>query len=161
MIKKTTILMFLSIALVSFTYAQKFSSGIKAGGNISTLMNIDDAESKTGFYAGAFVSSKFGPVGVQADFLFNRIGTKYKIPQLFDYNQETLHLDYLQFPIMVKLHPIPMINFQAGPYFGFLVNVEDEGNNLDTDDFKTADFGLKLGVGFEISRLVIEARYGM
>ncbi len=152
----------LLILFTMSTQAQKLRTGIKVGANLSQLASIEGAVSKPGLNAGVFLNSKLGPVGVQADFLYKRMGSKYEMPVLLGDNEErTLNLDYIQIPVVAKFHPVPMLNVHAGPYFGYLINVDDESDILGKDDFVKTDFGFTFGLGFKISRLMLEARYGV
>ncbi|MDZ7743859.1 MAG: porin family protein [Bacteroidota bacterium] len=160
--KRILISISLIMALSMSTQAQKLRTGIKVGANLSQLASIEGAVSKPGLNAGIFLNSKLGPVGIQADFLYKRMGSKYETPVLLnDYEERTLNLDYIQIPVVAKFHPVPMLNAHAGPYFGYLINVDDESDLLGKDDFVKTDFGLTFGLGFKISRLMLEARYGV
>lgn len=154
-------ILFSFLALPSF--AQSIDAGIKGGLNTSKITNVDGTDSKIGFLGGGFIASKFGPVGVQADFLFNRLGTAYEDSEflgLYD-ERRTLHLDYLQVPVVAKFHLVPILNIHLGPYMGLLFNVSNDGDDIGKEDIKNADFGMKFGLGLEVSRLMFEARYGM
>src|SRR3954462_14405310 len=92
--KRILLIVFSFVSLGSF--AQKSSLGIKAGANFSTISNVDNAETKTGFQAGAFyVYSIIEHFGVSADLLYSQEGAKN--------NTSKLNLNYLQIPVLANV----------------------------------------------------------
>nr|MBP8157732.1 PorT family protein [Flavobacterium sp.] len=76
----------------------------------------------------------------------------------------------INIPLMLKYYPESKFFLEAGPQVGFLtsaklkVNVTGYGSdtqNID-DAFKSIDFGLNLGAGYNISKhATINARYNL
>ena len=66
----------------------------------------------------------------------------------------TLRLGYIMLPIMLMYAVTAKFMVGLGPYIGFLLSAKEKGDGFDDDvkDFvKGIDFGLKLGVYYQIS----------
>jgi len=163
----------LFMAAGSGAYAQtKFSLGIKAGpnfANINTETSADENyKSRTGFHAGAFALFKFSKVGIQPEVLFSQQGTTFKYSGSPDLKA---NFSYVNVPIIIKLYTIAGINLQVGPQIGFLTSAKREDYNSLTgdvteenvkEDFKSTDFSLALGAGWDLPfGLTIDGRYNL
>lgn len=142
--------------------------GIGIGAKIGPLFSSLDQDStsagfefknRTGFIGGLFIGgNRPGIVGVGVDILYARRGGK---PSFGD---ETLDLDYINVPVYARINAgSGNINKGAAVYgiVGLDLNflLKARGFSVETDDFNRADYGLALGIGGEISRFIIEARY--
>lgn len=148
--------------------------GAKAGLNISNISDLDDSKSKTGFHVGAvaeiFITEKFS---VQPEIIYSTQGAKQEETVYFmgvsAKFKATTKLDYLNIPIMAKYYIIDGLNVQAGPQVGFNVKSEakmeanGESETMDMkSDTKKVDFGLNLGVGYELPiGVFFDARYNL
>lgn len=181
---------FLCAAVAVFSFAslsaQDVRFGVKGGLNLANLggdfgiydgyYGGSDAEMKVGFHIGGVAEIKFSEkFAVQPELLFSNQGYKSKYSfagASADYN---VNLNYVNLPIMVKFFPIQGLSIEAGPQVGFLISAKDELNdfeisidpndpeNVDTSDkYKTLDFGMNIGVGYELpSGLFFAARYNI
>ncbi len=159
----------LSIVLGTMAFAQSTAGprfGIKAGGNLSDLTNLDREKSKIGFYAGVFmnapISSEFS---IQPEVVYSQQGAKFK-----DFGNVTdlkKNLGYINVPVMVQYNATPDFYLEAGPEFGFLVDAQDKGKvngvsykSSGTDGYNTFNFGMGLGAGYRFTpNISINARY--
>lgn len=159
----------LGIVLGTMAFAQSTAGprfGIKAGGNLSDLTNLDREKSKIGFYAGVFmnapISSEFS---IQPEVVYSQQGAKFK-----DFGNVTdlkKNLGYINVPVMVQYNATPDFYLEAGPEFGFLVDAQDKGKvngvsykSSGTDGLNTFNFGMGLGAGYRFTpNLSINARY--
>ncbi|MCT3760785.1 PorT family protein [Elizabethkingia anophelis] len=159
----------LGIVLGTMAFAQSTAGprfGIKAGGNLSDLTNLDREKSKIGFYAGVFmnapISSEFS---IQPEVVYSQQGAKFK-----DFGNVTdlkKNLGYINVPVMVQYNATPDFYIEAGPEFGFLVDAQDKGKvngvsykSSGTDGYNTFNFGMGLGAGYRFTpNISINARY--
>ncbi|WP_413511831.1 porin family protein [Myroides odoratus] len=167
--KKITLSLLAIFAFSGVTFAQTpdIKLGAKAGLNISTVSDLDDSKSRTGFHVGAlaeiFINEKFS---VQPEILYSTQGAKSSNLGGLSYK---LTLDYLNIPIMAKYYVMDGLSVQAGPQIGFNVKAEMERKLLgekETKDIKdeinTVDFGLNFGAGYELPiGLFFDARYNL
>lgn len=158
--------------------------GIKGGLNATTLQSgtdrIEEDNLRLGFNAGVFVRVPVNSFfSVQPELLYTTYGTKrsYTLSgtpdgTIFDREDEArMNLNYVQLPVLALFHITPWLNVQVGPYASYLLSASVEsdldGNSLDMvsgldrDDFNAIDFGGSAGIGLDIDRFTIDARYNM
>ena len=159
-------LLFAGASLYSVAQAE-FSMGLKAGPNFANLNTDESAgdnyKARTGFHLGAFALIKGEKVGFQPEVVFSQQGSKFKVGG----DDIKSNFSYVNIPLIVKLYTIAGINLQVGPQIGFLTSAKDKstiaGISTTTDvkdEFKTTDFSLALGVGWDLPfGLSIDGRY--
>jgi len=131
-----------------FANAQSTRFGVKGGLNISNFTGYDeDVKSLAGFHVGGFaeikVSKKFA---IQPEFLFSTQGTTI---EGYDGNSNNnVKLNYLNIPVLAKYYITDAFSVEAGPQIGFLLSAKSRGEDI-KDLFKTSDFGLNLGLGYD------------
>ncbi len=138
--------------------------GIKGGVNFANLSD-GDADARTGFIGGLVIDLGLPllPLGIETGAYYSQKGFE---------TSGTLKLDYLEVPVLAKFSlgpPGPISpSFVIGPYAGFLLNSEFEGESgaIDLDDAtESVDFGLLAGVGVDfnlgLTKLNVQARYGL
>jgi hypothetical protein len=138
-------------ALLISTNVSFAQFGITAGANLSNIGgdNTDDNAMKTSFHAGLTYD-----LGI-TDHFFIQPGLIYSMKgaqsdSLSDFKFNT---SYLEIPILAKYKLESGLNFFAGPYLGILMAAKftDGTNDLDVkDQMESTDFGLKLGVGYQL-----------
>jgi len=156
--------------------AQLFRFGIKGGVNISNIKNMttlaafEDTQSYTGYHGGIFLGAKFAIVSVQADVLYSVQGVSLlETGSTADFVD--LENTYINVPLMAKIHFIPLMNIQAGLQYSFLTKSVLDGSadypidgttpiNI-KDQFSGGDAAILIGLGFDISKLVIDLRYNV
>ncbi|SDH51209.1 porin family protein [Myroides phaeus] len=155
--KKITLSLLAALAFSFTANAQTpdVKIGVKGGLNIATLTG-EGSSSLTGFNIGGvaeiFVNEKFS---VQPEILYSTQGAEYSIFKK-DIKAE---LHYINVPVMAKYYVYEGLNIQAGPQFGFNVKSELDGKDI-KDMTKGFDFGLNLGLGYELPvGVFFDARY--
>jgi opacity protein-like surface antigen len=158
----------LGIVLGTMAFAQSTAGprfGIKAGGNLSDLTNLDREKSKIGFYAGVFMNAPISSdFSIQPEVVYSQQGSKYKDNVL---GLDKTNLGYINVPVMVQYNATPEFYLEAGPEFGFLVDAKDKYNingntrSVDVkDNLNTFNFGMGLGAGYRFTpNISINARY--
>jgi hypothetical protein len=150
--------------------------GVKAGLSYANIHGHDvyEQRSRMGFSAGAFLTFGLGSFfAVQPEVLFITKGSKYSNGSGADAYRETLGLDYIEVPVLIKFFLPAAGSFRlhlfAGPSLGFKLRArvkatfggETEVETL--DNVKNRDFGLAAGVGLEHplgrGRLTLDVRY--
>jgi hypothetical protein len=144
---------------------QGFGIGAKVGPLFSSLSEAgssDALKNRTGIIGGLFMGgNRPGIVGVGVDLLFARKGAKEEV------TDASVTLDYLNVPVYLRINGgSSNINRGVIGYgiigvdLNFLLKSKFSVGDVDnTDDFKRADYGLALGAGVEISRVILEGRY--
>jgi len=171
-----TVLVLSMFMLSQEANAQLIRYGIKGGVNISNIKNMttldafEDTKSYTGYHAGDFLGAKFTIVSVQADILYSVQGVSLlETGSTGDFID--LENTYINVPLMAKIHFIPLMNFQAGLQYSFLTKSVVDGSEdypftpgqpIDIkEQFAGGDAAILVGIGFDISKLVIDLRYNI
>ncbi|MGV9011971.1 MAG: porin family protein [Flavobacteriales bacterium] len=152
-----------AILFAAPAFSQGPKVGVKGGLNYTTLAGGDSNEDngRIGFNAGVFArTAPEAPLGLQVELLYSTKGnhTKYNaffglVDQDVDFN-----LNYIELPVMADLHILDVVDIHLGGYAAYLVsaNVTTSGtlgsgsDTLDKSNFKSMDFGIAGGVGFNI-----------
>lgn len=176
---------FLTLSLVMFflaslsATAQTAYSGIKGGLNLSSLASDDgdyDDNMKIGFHAGFFSKMEISElVALQPELLYSLKGIK------IDYDESAIadgsskfNLHYIDLPVKLVLNFSDYIDLQFGPYVSYLVaadidndadifdGIEVDGTDeLDRDQFNKFDYGLTVGIGFDLDPLILGVNYNL
>jgi hypothetical protein len=140
--------------------------GVTAGVNVATFSgsDADDADWRSDFMGG--LSLNFGisdMLSLQPELLYSRKGAKASEGGI----TETIKLGYIDVPVLVKfamgtaqqLRPV----FFVGPSIGFLVScdwtITGFGSEDCKDEFKSTDFGVVGGVGFDVGAIGVFVRF--
>lgn len=156
------------------TFAYKF--GVKAGVNMSTMSNgMDfnpDFKMGAGFRIGGLVNLRWGQrtenslpgtgwFGLQPEVMYSmqQVGTA----------DESLKLNIIQVPVMVKIYPTTQLSFEVGPEFSYVISSSPESmaimngevqNDVKTGDIKGLNVGIGVGLAYDLEcGLTIGARY--
>ena len=162
------------MAISIATFAQN-SSAIsiqpKAGLNIAHVSNINGSGPRYGFVAGAEVEIPLSKLfGLSAGVLYSAQGATYEGLYSGVTCDQTLQADYLNIPILANIYIVKGLSFKCGvqPAFNVKDNlkVEARGNGASIaasgkTDLKSFDFAIPLGLSYEISNIVIDARYNL
>lgn len=171
------------------SFTSYFTAGPKVGINITTISGANNAESKTGFVAGAFLIYSFQEhFGASLDALYSMEGAEYTESEIVGTaivsNQVKDRLNYLRVPVMANVFFGQHGNafrpkIVLGPTIGFLMSAEREssltvegGTVTSTSSTKTdvknrytgSDFGATIGTGFNLRMMEMtwfnfDARY--
>ena len=139
------------------------------GGTLATITGdyTDDCKMKLGLAAGAEFGYMIAPqFAVTAGALVSMQGTGIKDnDRTTDYSTT---LTYLNIPILANYYIIPGLAVKAGIQPGFLLAKKEkytrnghEHENTEKDGLKSLDLSVPLGLSYEISDFVIDARYNL
>jgi len=143
----------------SYPHSEGFGIGAKIGPLFSSYSNATTSfDTKTGWEGGIwFGGNRGGVVGVEGEVLYAQ-----KNQQCTGCTGTTLQ--YLEIPILVRVnigsHSRNGVSVYGlvGPVFD--VNLKAKQNNLDVkSNYESLDYGILGGVGIEITRFLVEARY--
>ena len=177
---KKTILVATALLLCVSSKAQNavgsWSLQPKAGINVATMTNDDDAKIRVGLVAGAELEYQASPLlSISAGALYSQQGAKAKVEGI----DGTIKMDYVNVPILANFHVAQGLAVKVGIQPGFLINdkVEVSANGVDGKisaevelkesyralgvdaDIPSVDFAIPLGVSYEYSHVVLDARY--
>lgn len=155
----------LLLVLLLFAATTSFAQtrfGITAGVNLANIVGSDagdDNAMKIGVHGGLIVD-----LGITDNFIIEP-GVLYSMKgsQSKDDSEIKLNLNYIEIPILAKYKLESGLNFFLGPYVGFLMSATGEPGGVDFKDaVESTDFGLKVGIGYELeSGLGFNAHYEM
>ena len=166
---------FLVLALITGTmsYAQSVNVGPKVGFSSSKL-TMEEADlirsgaSTIGFHAGAFIRISFVGLYLQPEVLFTSSGGRIEVrDEVEDTFEEIQELNYnkIDVPIMIGAKLGDVLRINGGPVFSYIFkeDARSEGVVATTQEVSTnyenATVGYQLGIGLDIGKIVIDARY--
>ena len=126
----------------------------KVGLNISTITG-DGNKSSVGLVAG--VEAEYGvleSLGVSAGVLYSMQGCKQ------DGADKKDCMDYINIPILAQYYVIKGLAIKAGVQPGLLVRASYDGNSF-SDECKKFDFSIPVGISYQYSDFVLDARYNI
>ncbi len=144
--------------------AGTFTLQPKFGMNVANITgdDIDGAKAKVGFVAGAEAEYQFsdmisGAVGV----LWSQQGCMSKYDNVLTGKKDKAFLDYINVPVVCNVYVAKGLAVKAGVQFGFQLNddIKSDGNKMGEWDGKEFDFSIPVGLSYEYSNVVLDARY--
>jgi hypothetical protein len=168
--KKIILLLTSFISVIAFSQEKTKTSdakfGIKGGLNYTTVTKGDFKEGldpRTSFYIG-FVGEipLAGKVlSLQPEILYSRQGFESNFAFLGTNYKEEYQVDYINIPILLKLHAGNVLSFEAGPQFGLKINEKVVSNNteFEVDNINEFDTALAGGVSLNFNEFFISGRY--
>lgn len=163
---KKTLLTVLFVALGATSVMAQGSFFLKpmAGGVLTTLTgnDIEDTKMKIGLVGGAEVGYQVSDqFAVTAGLLYTMQGCA-----IDSQGDPKYKLDYLNIPLLANYYVAPGFAIKAGVQLGVLTQAKatasGSGISIDADikdAFNTIDFAVPVGVSYEFSDFVIDARY--
>jgi len=164
--KKLFFTLLISIGLFFVSNAQL---GVRAGLNLASFttkaggLSIN-SDSKIGFHVGVTNDLKFTDnLTFRPGLLYSAKGGKFSIDVLGQTESIEASYSYVEIPLSF------IYNFtkeesgffaEAGPYVGFLLSAKSEDEDI-KEDFNSLDFGLNIGLGYDLGNIVIGANYGL
>ena len=160
------------MATVSANAQQMFIKPM-VGGTLATLTgDTEGNKMKLGLVAGAEFGYNINDMfAVTAGALVSLQGSKFDDNS---YQKDvTTNLTYLNIPILANVYIAPGLAIKAGVQPGFLLSRKTKLDELigsgswtsvehtSTDGMKKVDFSIPLGLSYEISDFVIDARYNL
>lgn len=167
--KKLTLLLLLSLSHFTTGFAQ-WSSGIKAGLNLSTIHSSEDLVSGylPGFNAGLYFNYKMNDViEFQPEVLYSKQGYKWDM-LVCDVNGNLLEKKVTKYrthniiiPVLVKINMFKRMSIDFGPQTGIYLGKHSSGKPLwNLPKSKPVDFGIVAGIGYMLSdRVWMTGRY--
>ena len=174
----------LMCSLTAFAQSKEGTFNIlpKAGINISTLSNKDNAEVKVGITAGAEVEymmtrqlslsagALFSMQGAKSTTVFREVDNTTKEIREVDI-KNTMEFDYINVPILANYYIIEGLAVKLGIQPGFNIvakrkrtdgvdKVSENLKNLGVD-VRKVDISIPIGVSYEFNDFVVDARFNL
>jgi hypothetical protein len=176
--KKLVLSLVMMCAAVA-TYAQhavgSFTLQPKVGMNIANMTNMDNSDPRIGFVGGVEGEYQVSDIfSVSAGVLYSMQGCKFDNSSEFMGQKLsgdlTLKTDYINIPIMANVYVVKGLAVKLGVQPGFNVNAKAKGSasiagiggekSFDLgDEVKSFDFSIPVGLSYEYSNFVLDARY--
>lgn len=136
----------LLVTFSTFSIAQTFSFGPKAGINVSNYSGGDiNSDAKVGYHLGGLLNFGFGEIfSIQPEVLFSTQGAKVENRG----SKKVFKINYLNLPIMLKFRIANGFYVEAGPQAGFRLseNIPDQTINSFA---KNLDLSAGAGLGYQ------------
>ena len=161
------------VACTALTKAQdvrKASFGIKGGANLFTIKgeDFDDGGFKTkiGPHAGIFYQIPVAPLfSIQPELMYSSEGIRYEDEDM----KASMHLSYLNLPVMFQFVTPSGFYAETGPQLGFVLKAKSKfepslGDKYEEDiedDINTTPFSWGFGAGYTVGRFGIGGRYNL
>ena len=168
--KKFLALSAVILCLQAGASAQSFHLGATLGADLTKINSTSfNTAFKAGFLAGAYAQIRFGKHwGLQPEVLFiqSQTQTDSSFNQIYGgvlsdpSSIKNIKLDYLAIPVLLTYRILKIIDLQAGPQFGLLLNNNNTLLKNGENAFKGNDVTLLAGAEVHILRLRVYARYG-
>ncbi|MDR1347524.1 MAG: PorT family protein [Prevotellaceae bacterium] len=156
--KKILLIMMVAMLCAATANAQiKF--GAKAGVNLSTLTDADDAELKFGFHVGGFAEFTLSDrIALQPELLYSTQGADAE-------GDNSLSLGYINVPVLLKVNIVEGLSAEVGPQVGFLLSSKAKSGVVSVsikDYTKSLDVSAVIGLSYTFAeKFVVSARYGL
>lgn len=170
--KKLFVIAALMVATLGANAQQMFIKPM-VGGTLATLTgDVEGAKMKLGLVAGAEFGYNINDMfAVTAGALVSLQGAKFDDTSVT--KDMTTNLTYLNVPILANVYVAPGLAIKAGVQPGFLLSRKTKFDELigsgswasaeltSTDGMKKFDLSIPLGLSYEFSDFVIDARYNL
>lgn len=151
-----------SVSMFAQTEVGAISILPKVGVNLATVTgDLKNKKMKVDFTIGAEAAYQLtDALAVSGGLLYSGQGVKQK----HDDETETCNLSYLNIPLLANYYVIKGLAVKAGIQPGFLLSAKEKDDNS-SEDIKSRcnsfDFAIPVGLSYEISNVVIDARYNI
>lgn len=137
-------------------FAQEMFIKPMVGGTLTTFRgDVENNKMKVGLVAGAEFGFMFNEnMGVTAGLLYAMQGSGIK------HADDNYNMDYLNIPILFNYYFIPGLAAKAGVQPGLLVRAKIGDSDV-KDYMEKFDLSIPLGLSYEFSDFVIDARYNL
>lgn len=177
-------LIFVLFALVSIVSYSQISWNAKVGMNMSNLTGLEENSMKVGFNIGVGMEYQFTEMwSIQPSLMFSTKGTKQDFSEDGYKDEYTYNPMYLELPIMAAarfaIADNQNIVVKAGPYLAYGIggkvknswsdddesgedkydifkDVKDEDGDIVNAASKKFDFGIGVGVAYEINKFFVD-----
>lgn len=142
------------LAITGIVCAQKKNTikfGIRGGLNLSNFTReFKGRDIHPGVNIGLFTELKISnKLAFQPELNFSMQGATE--------SNDSMNLNYITIPALLKIYPVEKFNLEFGPQIGFLTSANIKSGSLSVDAsqlFNSTDFGLNFGFGFDASKKV-------
>lgn len=136
--------------------AQEMYAKAMAGGVLSNLVgDVSNNKMKFGAVGGLEIGCNITDMfAITGGVLYSMQGCKN------DLTDSNLNLNYINVPVLANVYVIPGLAIKAGPQIGFLMSAKI-GDISQMDYHKKIDFSVPVGLSYEFSDVVIDARYNI
>ena len=167
-------MMLLSVGAFAQNEVGQLTLQPKAGINIANMTGDLDTKSKIGLVAG--VEAEYGIAenfGIAFGALYSMEGFKGNVvafggtdASAFLVEDVKYNLDYINIPILAQFYPVKGLAIKAGVQPAFNVRHKtssdtDAADKKDIENIKSFNFSIPVGLSYEISDFVIDARYNI
>lgn len=156
------VVMLASVASFAQHAVGSFTLQPKVGLNIASLTKSDGADPRFGVAAGVEAEYQATDIfGISAGVLYSMQGNKFEERGITTTNK----VDYINIPILANVYVVNGLAVKVGVQPGFKVNDEYKIGNGDhsisgnVDKAKSFDFSIPVGLSYEFSNVVLDARY--
>lgn len=168
---KKVLLMAVALMATMSVSAQQMFIKPMVGATLSTLTKVDDSKMRFGIVGGAEFGYQIAePFAVTAGVLVAMQGVNGKDTDVL--KDMSTSLTYLNIPILANYYIVPGLAIKAGIQPGFLLSQKSkyswksgttwiDEENTSTSGMKKVDISIPLGLSYEISDFVIDARYNL
>ena len=128
----------------------------KVGINLASMTDYDDSKMKVGLVAGVEAAYQL------SDALAVSAGLNYSMQGVKGDGDAKTKTEYINIPILATYYVAPGLAIKAGVQPGFLMSCKTAigDDEVDAKDFaEKFDLSIPVGVSYEISDFVIDARY--
>lgn len=146
-----------SVSMFAQSEVGSFSVTPKVGINLATVTGSGDQKMKVGIAAGAEAAYQ------ATDAFAVSLGAMYSA-QGCKIDEVKLNQNYLNIPILANYYVTKGLAIKAGVQPAFLLSAKAKGNGGEEDmkdRCKSFDFSIPVGLSYEISNVVIDARYNI
>lgn len=153
-----------SVASFAQQAAGTFTLQPKVGLNVASMTERDGSDPRIGLAVGAEGQYQFSDlVGVSFGLLYSQQGATGELNLAGFKGDNTLKLDYINVPILANVYLYKGLAVKLGVQPGFKVNSSIKSSKLDEsvdlNNVKGFDFSIPVGLSYEFSNVVFDARY--
>jgi opacity protein-like surface antigen len=163
----TKIFPVVAIAMIMSLQAySQFNVGVKAGVNyvnVAVPDGFSDNEYRFGYHFGGYARFSFNErISLTGELLYSNKG--YKFNEDIANGSGSLHLNYINLPILFGFKPVNKLTILAGPEFGYRLSAKSkfDSQTVDVSDIwdNKFDFGIAGGINYAITdKIGVELRY--
>ena len=146
--------------------AGTFTLQPKVGLNVASMTELDGSDPRIGLAVGAEGQYQFSDlVGVSFGLLYSQQGATGEFNFMGINADQTMKLDYINVPILANVYLFKGLAVKLGIQPAFKVNssvkttVNGHSESVDLDGVKGFDFSIPVGLSYEFSNVVFDARY--
>lgn len=158
----TAVVMLASVASYAQYAVGTFTLQPKIGMNVASLTKSDGADPRIGLAAGVEAEYQATDIfSISAGLIYSMQGNKYEEKGI----TSTQKLDYINIPILANVYVVKGLAVKLGiqPAFNVSDKVKVSGGSTsitkDNTDAESFDFSIPVGLSYEYSNVVFDARY--